>query len=229
MLDAVRSRQHCVHWRATRGRSHDAVAPLAAVLLHCIQCMTEELALTVVDSALNQSARRTIPERLTKRMLLAAVEDMPERYRQAVARADPLSQSGLETLVRLRLRARGISVVTQKYHPEVGHVDLLVGDRLVIEVDGRETHDSDGGFVSDRARDLILFRDDMRILRLTYAHVMYNWHEVEPIILDKIRRRDHRWGRGVPHRPGGNGNWGDRRWVIPENSELVKTETGQPA
>ncbi|QWT24072.1 endonuclease domain-containing protein [Subtercola sp. PAMC28395] len=159
--------------------------------------MTEEMALTVIDSALNKSRRYLIPERITQRTLQAAAETLPERYRRTIEKADPLSQSGLETLVRLRLRSRGIRVTTQKHHPGVGHVDLLVGDRLVIEVDGRETHDTDDGFATDRVRDLRLFSDDVRCLRLTYAQVMHDWPTVEPIILSKIRRRDHRWGRGI--------------------------------
>ncbi|GAA0998470.1 hypothetical protein GCM10009563_22630 [Subtercola frigoramans] len=155
------------------------------------------MALTVIDSALNKSRRNLIPERITQRTLQAVAEKLPDRYRRAIAQADPLSQSGLETLVRLRLRSRGIGVTSQKHHAGVGHVDLLVGDRLVIEVDGRETHDTEEGFATDRHRDLILFRDDMRNLRLTYAQVMHDWQTVEPIILNKIRRRDHRWGRGM--------------------------------
>jgi very-short-patch-repair endonuclease len=201
-LAAVRSSQHCVHWRASRGRRHDPVESLDTVLLDCVQCMPEEMAIAVVDSALNKSARGRIPERLNKRDLLDACDRLPARYTRAIAKADPLSQSGIETLVRLRLRAKGISVTSQHEHPEVGHVDLLVGDRLVIEVDGRETHDTEKGFATDRQRDLILFRDDMRTLRLTYAHVMYDWRVVEPIILGATRRREHRWPRGSGRKTG---------------------------
>jgi very-short-patch-repair endonuclease len=93
-------------------------------------------------------------------------------------------------------------VTSQKYFPGVGHVDLLIGDRLVIEVDGRETHGTDEGFTTDRARDLVLFRDDLKCLRLTYAQVMHEWPAVEPIILSRIRRRDHRWGRGMNRAQG---------------------------
>ncbi|WP_188675438.1 hypothetical protein [Subtercola lobariae] len=46
--------------------------------------MTEEMAIAVVDSALNKSARGRIPERLTKRDLLEACNTLPARYARSI-------------------------------------------------------------------------------------------------------------------------------------------------
>ncbi|WP_147304033.1 endonuclease domain-containing protein [Subtercola boreus] len=142
----------------------------------------------LIDSALHLKV-----DGVTLASLGRLFEGLPARYRSALSRADPESESGIETLVRLRLRSLGISVRTQVRHRGVGRVDLLVGDRLVIEVDGREHHDSREAFASDRERDLVLFRDGFDRLRLTYAHVMYRWPEIEGVIVEAVRRRRHRW------------------------------------
>ncbi|GGF20579.1 hypothetical protein GCM10011399_12760 [Subtercola lobariae] len=69
---------------ARRGLGRAAVESLVTVLLDCIQCMTEEMAIAVVDSALNKSARGRIPERLTKRDLLEACNTLPARYARSI-------------------------------------------------------------------------------------------------------------------------------------------------
>jgi very-short-patch-repair endonuclease len=56
----------------------------------------------------------------------------------------------------------------------VGRVDLVIGDRLVIECDSREFHDKADSYAADRARDLELLRQGYREIRLTYAQVVYH-------------------------------------------------------
>ena len=168
----------------------NAVEPILHVLEHAVDCMAEEMAIVLMDSALNKSVGG-----LTQYGLQSAFDALPVKYRRAAAKTDPASQSGIETLLRLRLRARRVKLTSQVGTAGVGWVDFVVGDRFVIEVDGRETHDTASGFRNDRERDLKLFDGDYLTLRLTYEHVMYRWHEVEPIILRKIRRREHMWPR----------------------------------
>lgn len=61
--------------------------------------------------------------------------------------------SGLETIVRRRLSLVGIECRSQVRIPGVGAVDLLVGDCLVIELDGREHHSDPRAHHRDRVRD----------------------------------------------------------------------------
>ena len=61
---------------------------------------------------------------------------------------------GIETIIRLLLRADGTSdIASQVRILRVRRVDLLVGDRLVIEVDGAGFHSGED-FERDRIRDL---------------------------------------------------------------------------
>jgi very-short-patch-repair endonuclease len=107
--------------------------------------------------------------------------------------ADGSSQSGIETLVRARLRARGVRCRTQVRIVGVGRVDIVVGDRLIIETDGREHHDSAEAFSADRRRDLRAQARGYLVVRLSYRQVMFEWAETESLLLALIRRDEHLW------------------------------------
>jgi very-short-patch-repair endonuclease len=79
-------------------------------------------------------------------------------------------------------------------------VDLLVGDRLVVELDGEQWHGGDR-FEEDRRRDLALVAAGYLVVRISYRQVMNEWDAIERLLLEIIRRRDHRW-RGELRRSG---------------------------
>jgi very-short-patch-repair endonuclease len=173
-----------VHWRRPRTAAHLTIAPPVAALIDAIECQPEECAIAMMDSALNQG-------RVTLSQLRVAARDLPGRYLRAIECCDPLSQSGTESFVRVRLRRRGVRVQTQFRRPGVGRVDLLIGDRLVIECDSDEFHSGDEAQERDYDRDLALIDGDFLVLRLRYRHVVYEWERVERIILGLIRRGRH--------------------------------------
>ena len=105
------------------------------------------------------------------------------------------AQSGTESLVRMRLRALHLPVLTQVEVAGVGRVDLLVGDRLVIEVDSRAHHTSQSAYHEDRRRDRELLARGHVVMRLTWEQVMFSWSEVEQDILAVTRRHEHMWRR----------------------------------
>lgn len=181
-LDA--SARVCLHWRKPSHAAPTAVAPIIATLMHAIECQTEERAIVMIDSALN-SRLVTLPQ------LRRAASSMPSRYSRALAKCDARSQSGTETLVRLRLRRLGIRIRIQVHRPGVGRVDLLVGDRLVIECDSEQFHGSDKAQERDYDRDIELIDGDDLVLRLRYRHVIYEWERVEAVILGLVRRGRH--------------------------------------
>jgi hypothetical protein len=187
LLDSSASRV-CVHWTRPCTTQATALAPIVPTLLGALECQPEERALVMIDSALNKRL-------VTREQLRRAARGMPKRVIVAIARADDTSQSGIETLVRIRLRRLGIMVRTQAYHPGVGRVDLLVGDRLVIECDGKPFHEPDEASERDYDRDIVLVRDDRIVLRLRYRHIVYEWDRIEQIILEIVRSGRHRWPR----------------------------------
>lgn len=191
--DATRlrdARGACLHWRdlpwdPPRTSPVDSVMSSIARL---IECSSEEAAIVTIDSALNtqRGSRRVLEEHDLAEILAV----LPRRFRRIAGLVDPESQSGLETLARLRLRRRGLRVRTQVLIPGVGLVDLLIGDRLVIELDSR-AHHLGTNYEKDRRRDLELVRQGYTVVRVSYRRVMEDWASVEASILDAVRRGEH--------------------------------------
>ncbi|WP_144720580.1 endonuclease domain-containing protein [Agrococcus jejuensis] len=148
-----------------------------------LRCGTSEDVVVVADSLLH--LRLATPDELE-----SWVGDAPLRIRAVISRVD-VAESGLESMVRLRLRARNVLVRTQVRIGDA-RVDLLVGDRLVIECDGAEHHASWAAQSADRARDLRLTTLGYVVVRLTYRQIVDDWPAVEAELLTLIRAETHR-------------------------------------
>lgn len=175
---------------AGRDTPTEAVDPLQIALLTAIPCLDDEGIVVVLDSLRN--LRLFSLHELE--VLLAAHSG---RVRRLLAMTVANSESGTETMVRFRLRRKRIKVRCQVLVPGVGRVDLLVGDRLVLEVDSREHHTGQSGYTRDRERDRKLVRLGYVVVRLTYAQVVYGWDEVWPDLLAVIRANGHNWPRRI--------------------------------
>ena len=90
------------------------------------------------------------------------------------------------------MQSLGIATQRQVTIRGVGHVDLLIGDALVIELDGREWHNDEDRFEKDRRRDAQLSIRGYRVLRFSYKQVFERWSEVRAAIEASIGRNDHR-------------------------------------
>lgn len=112
--------------------------------------------------------------------------------RRAAELLDGSSQSGIETIARVALRRRRVRLRPQVRIAGVGFVDLLVGDRLVVELDGQEWHEG-SDFEEDRRRDLALVARGYLVARVSYLQVTESWAAVERELLTIIRRGDHLW------------------------------------
>lgn len=171
-------------------RVGDDPAPRAAVddldtALRCAaHCLPDEELLMALDSVRNLGLR-SLAE------LEVLLSDQPRRVQRVLARSD-LAESGTETLVRNRLRARGVSVRSQVVIRGVGRVDLLVGRCLVIEVDSVQHHTSLQAYEADRERDRRLRALGYTPIRLTYRQVVQDWAAVEADILAMVARGLHR-------------------------------------
>lgn len=171
----------CVHWAKGRiARATPVAAPLQ-ILVDSAHCQSRETAVALADSALNQQFVR--------------IESLESVIPDLARWCDAASQSGTESLVRVRLRRRGVKLRSQVAIDGVGSVDFVVGDRLVIECDSAAHHD---GYQSERdyQRDQALLRLGYLVLRLKYGHVIHDWDRIEALVLEIVRARRHMWRSG---------------------------------
>jgi very-short-patch-repair endonuclease len=180
-----------VHWQSSSWARGGAVESVERAIRQILLCCTYEDALTIIDSALNTRM-------LSSAGIARAVDSLPPRFRDVLIDIDPNSESGIETLCRYRL-SRFLPVRSQVQIDGIGRVDLLIGDRLIIEADGRRWHE--GSFFADRSRDLALQRRGYIVIRVGYSNVMHEWPIVELAIRGLVERREHLWS--APHRRAG--------------------------
>ena len=161
-----------------------SVVPIAHALAVMAVCQPREATLIAIDSALN----RRIASLET---LIEAFAAGPEYGRRLLQLADSRHDSGLETMACARLRALGIRFRVQVQIMGVGRVDVLIGECLVLELDGREFHSRDIDFDNDRRRDLLLTAAGYLVLRVSYRQMTEQWDEIERVILSIVRRQGH--------------------------------------
>lgn len=147
-------------------------------------CQSVEIVVAAADSALRLG-------RISTAQWAALISELPRRLRRLLAQVDARSESITESLTRFRLQQLGIDTRPQVKIAGVGRVDLLIGSRLVVEVDGWQYHRDPEKFEADRRRDARLSARGYRVLRFSYRQVMGSWSEVKAAILGAIARGDH--------------------------------------
>ncbi|MDN5726892.1 MAG: DUF559 domain-containing protein [Propionibacteriales bacterium] len=163
-----------------RWRFSGPVAPVGDAVRQVIACHDPELALIVLESALNLGLIGWAEaEHLTRRA--------SRRKAAVLAHLSEQAQSGGETRVRLFLELHGVHVRAQVSIPGVGRVDLLVGDRLVIECDSRQHHTGGKHYARDRRRDLELITLGYKPVRLTYHQIFFEWEATQQYLLRLVR------------------------------------------
>ncbi|MGV9825918.1 DUF559 domain-containing protein [Gordonia sp. NPDC003429] len=179
---------------------HHAVDDPLTALRHAIRCLDHEGVIVVCDSMLNRRRRydrgrlRSVDESLvpTAADIRSVFDGAPRSLVTCLDRCDDRSMSGTETMVRERLRSRGIAVRVQVHIPGLGHVDLVVGDRLVVEVDSVAHHTGEVNYTEDRRRDRAAARQGYLRMPFTYEDVVYRWRETEQDILYAVHNGHHR-------------------------------------
>ncbi|MBF4561547.1 DUF559 domain-containing protein [Microbacterium sp. VKM Ac-2870] len=173
-----------VHWDTPLVPSHPhvLVESVPDALAHLARCLPHEDALVVWESAVRR-------ERLDPDVLRRYRWRTPDARRLA-AEVTGLSDSGLETLFVSRIRGIGLEV-RQQVLLLGHHVDGLVGERLVTQLDGFAFHSS----AADRGRDLSHDREltarGYTVLRFSYAEVVHQWPRVEAAILRAVAQGLH--------------------------------------
>ena len=163
-------------------RRTSIVESIVDVLAHVAVCLPREEALVIWESALRLG-----------RILPSSVAHIPWRSiaAQTLANAcDVLSDSGLETMVVDRLRALGLPVRQQV--ALLGHnVDILIGSRLVVQIDGWEHHSSAKDRARDNRHDARLRAAGYRVIRIGYAEVVHGWAAIELEIVTAVAQLAH--------------------------------------
>lgn len=165
-----------------------AVDGLEAAFRCVLRCGTREEVLVVMDSLLHGKLA-------TREQLREWTADAPRAVRAVLEAADARAESGSESMVRCRLGSLRLSTRIQVRVMQGVRVDLLIGDRLIIECDSREHHTAADAYESDRRRDRRLIARGFIVLRLTYRQIHDEWPEIERAILQLVRRGEHRWPR----------------------------------
>ncbi|MDR6904368.1 very-short-patch-repair endonuclease [Agromyces sp. 3263] len=189
----------CVlHWNAVP-RSGGRVS-LRTALAQALGCIGAEEFFVALESAMRRRAIDGLE-------LAALRQDVPADRRWLVDLARWDADSGLESLLRLRLHALGMTLRSQVEIPGVGRVDFVLGDRLILEVDGRLNHEAPPKRHKDLIRDAVAAAHGFDTLRFDSALLVYDWPLVEAAILAKLelglhvsvrpRSRGRRARRGI--------------------------------
>lgn len=113
---------------------------------------------------------------------------LPPAARRLLDDARPFADAGTETILRTRLRWLDVPITPQVW--VFGHrVDFLIGDRLVIQIDGR--HHVGPQRSSDIAHDAELALRGYHVMRVSYDQLMNQWPAVQNRILAAIAQRLH--------------------------------------
>lgn len=100
---------------------------------------------------------------------------------------DSRSQSILESIARVRLRARGWKVRSQVTVALSSAIDLVVEDHVALELDGRAFHEST--FERDRRKDLAIAIEGRHAIRISLPILRDHWSEVEHAVMAALAAR----------------------------------------
>lgn len=171
-----------VHWHSPLVPRHPDLLedPIENVLAIVAACQPHEAALAIWESAL----RKGMVDRLALGRL-----NLSATARALLAEAKPFSDSGLETFVVPRLQWTGLRLTPQAWI--AGHrVDLLIGERLALQIDG--AHHVGAQRTQDIEHDAQLTLLGYHVIRVGYDQVVNDWVSVQDVIMRAIGQGLHR-------------------------------------
>ena len=128
---------------------------------------------------------------LKKKMLdpqVLARVPLPPAARRMLADARPFADAGTETIFLTRLRWLDVPIVPQVW--VLGHrVDFLLGERLVVQIDGG--HHVGAQRTSDIAHDALLKLHGYHVIRVSYEQLIHQWPRLQATIMAAIAQRLH--------------------------------------
>ena len=172
----LKNKKATVHWaRPVEPRAPGTLEDsILNTLLIVARCQPHESALAVWESALNL--------RLVDKAELARLPLVPS-VRGLLEEATPFADSGLESIFRTRLQWLSRPIRYQIWIQ--GHrADFLIGDGLVVQVDGG--HHVGAQRAEDVAHDAALMLLGYHVIRVTYVQVIERWHEVQDLVMRAV-------------------------------------------
>lgn len=170
--------EHC-----TSGRAGLGLAPVAVALIHLYRCHDQETFFAAYESAWN---KRMLPASARAQIRRA----LPKSAGWLLDLASPDAESGLESLLRLRLHLLGIRLDCQVTIDGVGRVDFVVGGRIILEADGDGNHSNEHRH-RDLMRDAAAAALGYETLRFDYDMIVRQWPVVSAAILATLGRTSH--------------------------------------
>ncbi len=152
----------------TPGRMSLGLAPVDIALVHAYVRHGAEFFFAAFESAWNT---RSISAAGRANVRAA----LPSYARWLVDLARPDAESGLESIVRLRLHLAGIAVRVQVVIDGVGRVDLVIEERIILEADGKGNHEGARQRHRDLHRDAMASLLGYETLRFDYAMILHEW------------------------------------------------------
>lgn len=153
------------------------------VLFHVARCLDTAAALAVWESALRKQ--------LVDAPLLTRVTWRSARASELVAAASSASDAGTETQFRILMTNIGVPV-RQQVRLDGHPVDGLIGERLVIQIDGFAHHSTPADRRRDIRADARLALRGFTVLRFDYQQVFFDPAHVTSTVQIAIAQRLHR-------------------------------------
>jgi len=176
--------QHVViHWTLT-DQVNRLTRSLSDSLHDYSACATPELLAATANSLLREHPRH----RAEWASLRA---HLPVRTHGLLRFVDGVCESGTEFMFWVRLSRLHSRMRRQVWIDGVGRVDFLIGEKLVVEIDGYTHHGGRDEFEADRHRDAMLSAAGYRGLRFSHQLVFGSWARVEAAVWAAIARGDH--------------------------------------
>jgi very-short-patch-repair endonuclease len=170
-----------VHWFApvVPRVPHALEDGIENALVSIALCQPFEAALATWESAFRKG--------LADRAVLARLK-LPKIARELLSESTPYADSGLETIVPRRLRWLRVRIVPQAWLH--GHrVDFLLGERLVLQIDGG--HHVGPQRDSDNRHDAELALRGFHVIRVGFHQIMNDWPSVQHLIMTAVAQGLH--------------------------------------
>ncbi|MET1044087.1 MAG: DUF559 domain-containing protein [Microbacteriaceae bacterium] len=170
------------------------VVPLLTCLEQSLRTVPEEYAIAMLDSALHvgrDAAGQAVGPLMTAEQYRTLQLRMPARFQSTFAQVEPRADTGSESVARVRALRAGIPVRAQVWVADGIRADLVVGDRMLIEIGSIAHHSTPRDYNRDRDREAILNGYGFLTLEFSNRQVMWDWPTVEAVIFRKMDRGEH--------------------------------------